>query len=171
MGLDRTKRIIYISALVILLGLAGFFLYWFFLPAERRTPETEKRIRSLVPASSEEKTSPESILKEEETKILETKPELTLVQITDFPVVSPGLDKSGDKVLFYKKDGGDLFSSDFSGKEKEKISNLTIVGLVEAIWSGGRAAVFYLDGETRKGFLHTSTSSTAALPQDGRRFS
>lgn len=171
MDLGRTKRIIYISALVILLGLVGFFLYWFFLPTERGTPETARRIRSRVPAAGEEKTAPESILKEEGAKTPETRPELVLTQITDFSVVSPGLNKAGDKVLFYKKDGGDLFSSDFSGKEKEKISNLTIVGPIEALWSGDRAAVFYLDGETRKGFLHVGTSSTTALPQDVRSFS
>lgn len=104
---------------------------------------------------------------------IEITPEQKLIRITDFPVVSPTLNKEGDKLLFYKKDGGGLFTSDFSGQAQEKISNLTILGLTQALWSPtkDRAAVFYLDQDILKSFLHIGTSSVAILPQDVKSFS
>lgn len=96
-----------------------------------------------------------------------------LLQLTDFPVVSPSLNKKEDRIFFYKKDGGDLLSYDFSAGERQKIANLTIVGILEALWSPARdrAAVFYLDRETLKAFLHIGTSSVAVLPQNIEAFS
>lgn len=103
-----------------------------------------------------------------ETKIKEQ----VLMALTDFPVISPVINKNQDRVLLYKKDGGSVYNADFAGN-KEKISNITIVGLTDAIWSPARdrAGVFYLDNEILKSFLHIGTSSVISFPRDIKSFS
>lgn len=171
--LTTQKRIIYIVLGIIVLGLLGFFLYRFFAPPRELPPAPQAgvtgRVQPTSPIGAEEKRPEE--LRPGET--IEVGPEQKLIKLTDFSVISPSLNKNEDKILFYKKDGGDLFSSDFKGAKLEKISNLTILGLTEAIWSPARdrAAVFYLDQETLKAFLHIGTSSVAILPQDMKSFS
>lgn len=171
--LTTQKRIIYIILGIIILGLLGFFLYRFFAPGAGAPGTPQAGVTGLVqpttPIGAGERRPEE--LQPGET--IEVGPEQRLIKLTDFSVISPSLNKNEDKILFYKKDGGDLYSSDFKGAKLEKISNLTILGLVEAVWSPARdrAAVFYLDQETLKAFLHIGTSSIAILPQDIKSFS
>lgn len=166
-----TKRLIYIISGIILLGILGYFLYSSIKTSQKKQPE-EKGVTGRFPG-----TLPPSAKKEipgqPSEKEISGAPEARLIRLTDFSVVSAALNKNESKILFYKKDGGDLFSSDFRGENREKISNLTIVGISDAIWSPSkdRAAVFYLDQETKKGFLHIGTSSVAILPQDIISFS
>lgn len=171
--LTTQKRVIYIFLGVAALGILGFLLYRFLSPQTTKPPIPEKpttgRIQSAPPTITEEKR-PEELGPGE---IIEISPEQKLTKLTDFSVVSPSLNKTGDKILFYKKGGGGLFSSSFDGREQQKISNLTILGMVEAFWplTKDRAAVFYLDQEVLKGFLHIGTSSVAILPQEIKSFS
>lgn len=171
--LTTQKRIIYLFLGVAVLGLLGFLLYRFFSPQAVKSPVPQKpttgRIQPAPPTITEEKR-PEELKPGE---IIEVGSEQKLIKLTDFPVVSPSLNKTGDKILFYKKDGGGLFSSSFDGIDQQKISNLTILDMIEALWSPAkdRAAVFYLDQEVLKGFLHIGTSSVAILPQDLKSFS
>lgn len=171
--LTTQKRIIYIFLGVAILGLLGFLLYRFLSPQTVKPPAPARpatgRIQPPPPTTAVEKT-PEELKPGE---IIEVGPEQKLIKLTDFSVVAPSLNKTGDKILFYKKDGGGLFSSSFDGLEQQKVSNLTILGMIEALWSPAkdRAAVFYLDQETLKSFLHIGTSSVAILPQDIKSFS
>lgn len=174
MDLNRTKRIVYISIGVSILGVLGYFFVNSLFLKEPGAREDTGRITGRAPGSGlfEPKGQPEELGQPLEIKI-SGKPEQKLVRLSDFPVVSPSLDSSQTKVRFYRKDGGDLLQSDLNGENQGKISNLTIVGLVEALWNpaGDRAAVFYLDVEHIKSFLHIGTTSTAALPQDLQGFS
>ena len=172
MDLNRTKRIIYISIGVVVLGTVVFLSVRYFLSQETRTQEEEQRITGRAPGLQPSGKVEE--LKEEPRELeIAGRPEQKLVRLIDFPAIGPSLNKEQNKILFYKKDGGGLYRSDLGGGNQEKISNLTIVGMVEAIWNSGgeRVAVFYLDGETKKSFLHIGTTSTAALPQDLAGFS
>lgn len=170
MDLNRTKRIIYLIVGVLVLGLLGFLIYSFYSPAETpKTPRTEGISGRLGTGGLSGAGEGETLAETGDiTTAIVGRPEETLVRLADFPVISPALNSAEDRVIYYKKDGGDLFSSDFGGEKREKISNLTILGLTEAVWSKreDRAAVFYLDGETLKGFLHLATSSIASLPQN-----
>ncbi|MEK7560932.1 MAG: hypothetical protein AAB539_03195 [Patescibacteria group bacterium] len=96
-----------------------------------------------------------------------------LIQLTDFPVLGPAFNRDQLRIRYYKKDGGDLYESDFIGTIQEKISNITIVGLAEVIphRDTERAALLYLDKDTLKGFLHSATSAIEALPDNIRSFS
>lgn len=176
-NLDRTKQIIYavLAVLVLGLGLLLYFGYRYFARTPSPVPTGKVGItgRLGLPGSggvTGAKPAPEELKPGESLAIA---PEQKLFRITDFPVISPSFSKDEKKILYYKKAGGDLFSSDLDGKNQTKISNITIVGLMEALWSPSRdrAAVFYLDRETLKGFLHIGTSSVATLPQDIKSFS
>lgn len=166
-----TKQLIYIISGIILLGILGYFLYSSIKTPQKKQPE-ETGVTGRFPGAAPPSLKKEALGQPSEKEITGT-PEERLIRLTDFPVVSAALNKDESKILFYKKDGGDLFSSDFSGKTQNKISNLTIVGMTEATWSStrDRAAIFYLDQETKKGFLHIGTSSIAILPQDIISFS
>lgn len=93
-----------------------------------------------------------------------------LYHLTNFSVVSPSLNPAENKVLFYQKEGGHLLSMDFNAGSGQQVSNLTIAGILSAMWSPAhdRAAVFYIDGEDKKGFLQTGSSTANGL-QDGIR--
>jgi Tol biopolymer transport system component len=180
MNLPSKKRFLFLGGGVLLLGILGFVVYQYFSSDRETTGSTGGEATGRLPAPSENistGTAPRSkglsdLKPGEEVLIAE---EQKLYRITDFPVVSPALSKEQDKILFYKKEGGDLFSSDFTGQFQEKISNITVLGMMEAIWSPqkDRAAVFYLDldYETLKGFLHIGTSTISPLPQNVRSFS
>jgi len=98
--------------------------------------------------------------------------EQILIPLTDFPVIGAVINKNSDKALFYKKDGGAMFNADFAGTQ-QKVSNITVVGLIDALWSPARdrAGVFYLDSDTVKSFLHIGTSTVISLPRDIKSFS
>ena len=178
-NLKNLKQIILIASVAAALGIIGLLIY-LFLPsrvAERKIAPGGRGIAGRIP--SVEEPAPNGELggltpgmpsENGPSPITEAG---RLVRLTDFSVVSPSLNQDESRVLFYKKDGGDLSSSDFNGASQEKISNITIVGITEAIWSPSRdrAAVFYLDDETLKSFLHRSTTSVAVLPQNLASFS
>lgn len=174
MDLNRTKRIIYISIWVVILAVLGYFLFRSLFVGETGVKKDVDRITGRAPGTGLPSDITGEKISEEPREIeISGKPEQKLIRLSDFPVVSPSFDSTQKKIRFYKKGGGDLLQSDFSGESQEKISNLTIVGLLEALWTpkGDRAAVFYLDGEQLKSFLHIGTTSTAALPQDLAGFS
>lgn len=169
-NVSRTKLIAYVIIALLALGVIAFFLYRLFASPPTGLPQELPGITGRTIGGA-----PGGIATDEQpgggTPPLPDLPSIAeqkLVRLTDFTVVSPSLNKTEDKILFYKKDGGDLLSSDFQGKQPEKLSNLTIVGLMEAIWAPtrDRAAIFYLDSGVVKGFLHIGTSSVAILPQD-----
>lgn len=97
-----------------------------------------------------------------------------LLQLTTFPVVSPSFNKQEDRILFYKKEGGALVSTELDRIAQETVSALTVIGILEAPRSRGerdRSAIFYLDQESVKSFLHIGTSSIALLPENITSFS
>lgn len=166
----RTKRFVYIALGVLLLGLAVLVASRLFTPARPSVSEAERpgvvgRILEFVTEGLPEEITPVTGRPGDE---IVGAPEERLTRLTDFAAVSPSLNEAGDKILVYKKSGGDLIAIDPETRTQEKISNITIVGILEAVWSPrrDRAAVFYLDEETKKGFLHIGTSSVAVLPQN-----
>lgn len=185
MDINRTKHIIYWSLGFLVLIVLGFMVWQYLVPLVSRSPKAPGG--ATEPVSGSVGQFPEGSIGE---KLKERDQPFTpgtengsapsipladqrLVQLTDFSVISPSLNEKGDAVLFYKKDGGDLINFGFDGAGEEKLSHITIVGLTEALWSPkrDRAAVFYLDGETLKGFLHIGTSSVAVLPTNTQSFS
>jgi len=173
MNLSRTKLIIRIAAGLLILGGVGFFMYLNIRPSAPAGQTAQPGVSGGIapgiggtPAGAPRVTPPQNPAPE--TFPVAANPNQRLTRLTDFSVIAPSLNKTGDKILFYKKDGGDLFSADFDGKNQAKISNITIVGLLDAVWSPARdrAAVSYLDSNTVKSFLHIGTSSVAVLPTD-----
>ena len=175
---DRTRRNIFIIIVVIIVLLAGYIFYRLAIsPATGPTPNASpqapvsgsvgQREFGLETPGGLNVTPLPSPLAGLEDKIREQ----TLLALTDFSVLSPVINKNQDKVLLYKKDGGNMYAVDFSAAS-EKLSNITIVGLTEAIWSPAknRAAVFYIDGDILKSFLHVGTSSVTALARDIQSF-
>lgn len=170
--LTSKKRIIYIIGGIILLAAVVFVVFQSLrAPADTESTTSGKNIISRI--TNIFNKGPEGGVGTKPTTLPPTPPpvaaeEQKLLQLTDFPVVSPALNKTGDRILFYKKDGGDLFAYSFNGDTKEKISNLTILGIMDAFWSPSkdRAVVLYLDDENIKGFLHQGSSTITTLPQN-----
>lgn len=183
MGSDRTKLIIYILVGLLLLGLLGVGIYWYMgrgssapgggdiaggnLPAPENVSGTQGNASGTPPSFPLNPGSQEAPAGSSAQAVL-----LEPRQLTSFPVISPTLSADENKVLYYKKDGGDLYSYDFSTNTQDKISNITILGLVDAVWAPkkDKAAVFYLDNETLKGFIHSGSSSVVMLPLDVKGF-
>ena len=149
MTLSRTKRIIFILIGIVLLGV---LLYVGYRALQPTAPAPGEDGQTIIGGSLPSPAVPQAPAGSNTEGIaplpdLPSIAEERLVRLTDFPVVSPVLNKDETRVLFYKKSGGDLFASDFTGKKQEKQTNLTIIGLIEATWQrgGGRAVVRYTD--------------------------
>lgn len=174
----RTKHIVYAVLALIVLGVIIFVLYgYFFAPVPPTMTVGERSGVSGGFGNGSDGGAPGAATAAPAAPPpLPDLPSITeqrLIRLTDFSVVSPSLNPAENRVLFYKKEGGDLFSVGFQGGTPEKIAPVTIVGITEAIWSRARdrAAVFYLGDETVKGFLHIGTSSIAVLPPEIKSFS
>lgn len=170
----QTRRTIIITVAVILVLLLGYAFYRLLASRTqglipRASPQPP--VGGLVPPPPIKIQTPDG---KEVTPLpsptagIETQiKEQVLMALTDFPVISPVINKNQDRVLLYKKDGGSVYNIDFAGNQ-EKISNITIIGLTDALWSPNRdrASVFYLDQEVLKSFLHIGTSSVISFPRD-----
>ena len=172
---NRTRRILAIIITIIVLALLGYAVYRFFIASGTGSGATQSPQPPVSGgATGGPVTSPALSGTPGPTPLpsptvgLETEiKEQTLLALSDFSVSSPAINKNQNQVFFYQKNGGDLFLSDFEGA-KQKISNITIVGLTEALWSPAkdRSIISYIDNETLKSFLHIGTSSVVSLPQN-----
>lgn len=177
MNLNRTKKIIYtITAIAVAAAVVYLTYRSLFAPSspKEEVPTGEEVVgRPLFPGGAPTGTGETKPPDDGKPVEVTTKEGKKLTRLTSFPVVSPALNKDGTKIFYYKKDGGDLFSDNPQGGGQEKVSNITVLGILEALWtrSGERAAVFYLDNDTLKGFIHSGTTSITTLPQNLRGFS
>lgn len=173
MDSQRKKQIIYISLGIIILGVIAYLLYRYLqtAPAEPKPAEVKTTGKVQGQTFGEGGKKYPSDLKQGES--LDITNRQKLFRLTDFPVIAPSLNREENKVLFYKKDGGNLLYSDFQGKSQGKISNITIIGVIDAVWSPARdrSAVFYLDQENVKGFIQASSTGVSILPQNIKSFS
>lgn len=165
--LTQKKIIIYILITVAVFALLILIFYQYLRSSGKTTPSGTPAVGGRISAPQETTTQGPVSTPEADGTSTST-PAQKLTRLTDFSTISPSLNPQEDRVFFYKKDGGALFSADFSGQIQEKISNLTIVGLLETIWSPkkDRGAVVYLDNDELKSFIHIGTSSWAVLPKD-----
>jgi len=174
-SLDQKKRIIYFSAIVIIL-IAGVYLAWrlFISGGAPAQPTGQPPITGSVPGfpTPGAPTTPvPGVIGTSTTPIATLPPEAQkLLQLTDYPVIGPSLNNDETKIFFYRKEGGGLYTVDFDAKNTEKLAPITVVGLLDATWSPAkdRSAVQYLDQDTVKSFLHIGTSTVAVLPPDTR---
>lgn len=93
--------------------------------------------------------------------------EAKLKQMTREAVAGAAFSKSGDKLLYYKRSGGNLFQIDTEGKAEERLGQMTILGLTEVRWSPTRenSLLAYLQSGSIKRLIHQlSTSTTSLLP-------
>lgn len=187
MQANRIKKIIYIILGIIVIAAIGFYLRRaLFGPAEKTNRTQKEGIIGKIfglPTPSDTETDTEtdtesnvmiSQTEEQETTVKpEDLAEEEFLRLTDFPVVGLTVGADEKKLFFYKKNGGDFISLDFNGFNKETLSEITIVGITKVIWSPqkDRAAVFYIDQDTLKGFIHIGTSSVAVLPKNLKSFS
>src|SRR3989338_4768467 len=162
---QRRKKIIIISSVIGLLILGGLAYYYFY-------PGGDKTINDLfgrLPGLPDRRIiiTPPPKPKPPKTKE-ELEREARLIQIVSKPIISPTLSKDGAKILYYAKAGGNLEAVGLDGKNEEKISNITILGLLEALWQNpdkGAAILTYIESGSGKRFISsTATSGVIFLP-------
>lgn len=176
MNTSSTKKIVFAAIGAIALVLIGYYLYRIWGPQSGVRPPTSDTtgsgsiggLRSPLPGTTANLSpTPSSDISQDAG----TKEEIKVTRLTDFPVIAPVLNKKEDKIVFYQKNGGNLFESDFTGASLQKLSNFTIVGLFDALWSPSRdrSILFYLPDvgqDDVKSFLIVGTSSVTSLPMN-----
>lgn len=165
---DRIKRIALLLLVIGLFVLLGYAILRILRGSgttgtQPKTEPVSGGVEMLYPTPTGSRATP---LTSPETGLQQEIQEKRLIQLTDFPVIGPTINTKQDKVLFYQKEGGDMFEVDITGVSRNKLSNITIVGIFDALWSPARdrASVFYLDNENIKSFLHVGTSTVTTLP-------
>lgn len=172
---EQTKKLLWLILVIFAFGATIFFGYQFFT-IETAQDTIEEGQTSGFPITPGIETGEELTgEKEIKSKTIGVSEETAskLAQVAEFSVVGPSLNQNGDKILFFEKNGGNLWTANFDGANREKISNITVVGMFEADWSPkkDRTAIFYMDKEIKKGFLLIDGKSIAILPQNIYSFS
>ena len=136
----RTRQIVIISIIILFALILAYAFYRLLLsggsglvPNPSPQAPVGGSIGGKIPFAGETPILPEVTPLPSPTTGLEHKiEEQTLLALTDFSVVSATINKNEDKALAYKKDGGSVYAIDFAGN-KDKTSNITIVGISEAL--------------------------------------
>ena len=97
---------------------------------------------------------------------------VTLFRISEDPVVGATLASDGKHVRYFKRASGNLFETDFTGKNEIRVSNVTIPAILKVNWTSSKTYAiisYYADGEIRRLYSQysgTSTVSSAFLPNN-----
>lgn len=95
---------------------------------------------------------------------------MVLYQISGEPGIGATLSPDNTRIRFFKQTSGNLFETDFTGKNEIRISNVTILAILEVDWTPSKTYAIissYADGEIRQlysRYTGTSTVSFAFLP-------
>ena len=173
--MNRTTILI-ISIAVALLAIGGIIFFLFYrqtAPAPGGATPTSIFGRLPIiggrigqPPIPEGETPPEN-------GVLPPSPEIITrraIQLSDEAVIGPTFDEKSQKIFYYKKSDGHLVSNSIGGGSEETVSNLTILNILEALWSPDKkkAIIIYQDGSALKKFITeaTSTPKVTFLPQE-----
>ena len=163
--MERKKLIKITSAITGLLVLGGLAYYYFYGGGDKAINDLfgglpipgTRRITITPPTPPKLPKTREGLEREQK-----------LIQIVSKPIISPALSQDGTKILYYAKAGGNLEAVGLDGKNEEKLSTITILGLLEALWQNPdkeAAILTYIESGTAKRFISsTATSGVIFLP-------
>lgn len=165
--MTRTTKILFILTGIILFLLVIYVIVSLFMDGGK-TPPKPGRPATTLPVGGESDLLdlprldgvPDAPMAQAEAK---------LKQIIKEPIIGAALTKAEDKLIYYKRAGGNAFRADLNGEGEERISNLTILGISEALWNQDRsqALVTYADDRETKRFIHTVATGTASFLPKG----
>src|SRR3989344_2224734 len=102
----------------------------------------------------------------------ESSPESRLFLISSEPAVGGTLVPGEERVKYFKRSTGHLFKNSFDGKTEERVSNITIPAIMQALWSPKKdyaVLSYYTDGMLKNFYSHyesTSSVESGFLSQD-----
>lgn len=98
------------------------------------------------------------------------------------PVISPILSPDGTKIRYYSKDTGNVYETDFEGKNSAQISSVLIKNLLKIIWSQDRNKVIsilsdpeqgikkvFYDYEAKKAVVLNKNIQSVTFAPDGKK--
>lgn len=113
---------------------------------------------------SKEKVTP--IVEQPETGVSVPAPIQKIQLISQEKIFWPTLSEDGKKILYFLSNGN-LFESDFEGKEIKKLSSLTLKNLIQIIWSPESKekiiAIFNEEGTAKKYLYNYKTGLSVGL--------
>lgn len=145
------RLIILVSVIIGILIITSLALWFLFKSPATQTEKTQ--------TTSEDETS---------TPITQTEEgELTVFKLSDVAVSSPVI--SGNNVLYYSKETGNVLSTDLQGESTKSVTNFRIPDIITNIWSPDKAKVIniYKENDSIKKVLY-DFSSNKAIPLDSR---
>lgn len=154
------------SQKAIITVVVGFFLIvlliggvYFYISSSQKSTIPTFTLKSFPPTEGGLPLPP---IAEEAPKLIEKGGEL--LKITDDPIIGGTLSRDGRSVVYILRENGNLYRSSFDGKEKTRLSNTTILGIYNAVWSPEKTKVFlsYERNEEIKKIVFDLSSSTTA---------
>ena len=176
------RKILFLIIIIIALIILGLVL--FFVIGKGDVSQTPI-ISRFFPASEEREAASISEQEKEEERIIATgeRKEEKLIQLSDKPVISAAFSSSTNKVRYLEKINGHLYEIESNGKNKNRISNVTILNIFEVRWSKEADKTvlrFEKDGKiknfaasfagtsTEGAFLNDNLKSIAASPEENK---
>ena len=172
---NRKKRIIIVSVVivVVIVGVALFFL----LRGKEGDEEGENPLVSFFGNIFGTNNEPSSSTTTPGTNGNNKPPvqppgEKRIFQITNEPTAGATLSSDGKKLLYFKTAKGNLFENVFEGEHENRISNITIPSVLEAMWTPSKnyaALGFFTEGTLHRAYVHVSSTSSVTsgfLPEN-----
>lgn len=142
------KRLIILASAIVGIILIATVILWLLFKSPAQQPTTTE----TTPTTETEVSTPLTPVKEGE---------FTVFKLSDVAAISPTI--SSDRVLYYSKTNGNVFSTDFEGKSKDTITNIFIPNLITTVWSFDKsnAINIYKENELIKKVLFNFNSQKA----------
>lgn len=143
-----------ISLIAALIGLIAFL--GGYLIAQKGNSSQQANISNLSRFSSSP-ANPDNI-KNPENKNL---PRLTRLSVVK--AANPVISGDGKKILYFEKETGKVFTTDFSGQKHEAVRGEILTGLTEVKWSPNGSEVIISQSGSKKSYLNLETKETRQL--------
>lgn len=151
------KLLISLGVLVLLL-IGGVYVYFSYFRGTTVPPIYQFR---TFPTNQELRTEPPP---PEEQKPTEQGGGVLSVLVSE-PTIAPTLSREGTGILYMLRENGNVYRISFDGQEKTRISNTTLIGVYDALWSRLKTKLFISyenKNEVKKLILDLSSETPAS---------
>lgn len=128
-----SKKTVILLILLILLLVGGVYAYFTYFKKSSTIPTFQFR---GFPPTRELPQQPT------ETKLPTEKKTGVLSLLVSEPIIGPALSRDGKNIAYILRENGNVYRIGFDGKDKTRLSNVTIVGIYNAVWSPDRSKAF-----------------------------
>ncbi|MEK7636561.1 MAG: hypothetical protein AAB362_02645 [Patescibacteria group bacterium] len=175
-----SKKLFIAVGLAVIFLIAGVYVYFVYFYGKETIKTPQFPIREFPTQINLTDQKPpeqkEPAVAQEEKGVLRV--------LTEEPIIGGTLSREGNSVLYIARENGNIYRTSFSGDDRARVSNQTLIGLYYAHWSPDKTKVFLaherndeikkiildLTGENPTSSIIPSTVRSGTWSSDGKIF-